>query len=273
MSKLEKALIILQSGERGELRDIRVEGEIIGTGVSPLAALLVTLLYLALMLSLPVSALSRLIWFAVYPIVGAPLCGISYGTLLKRSLYVVPLILLIGIFNPIFDREVAFYIGKTPVSEGWVSFISVTLRGLLAAQALLLLISCYGFRGLCRGLERIGLPRFMSTQLMFVYRYLTVLLSEALDMRRAREARGYGKSGLPLRMWGRFTGELFLRTVARSERIHRAMISRGFTGVMPHYGEESKSFGKGSAVWIIGWSLVLVFLRIYDITPFFTFIR
>lgn len=271
MGKLEKALIILRSGERRELSG-ESAGESAG-GVGPVAALLVTLLYLVLMLSLPVQALSRLIWFAVYPIVGAPWCGISYGGLLKKSLYVLPLIIFIGIFNPFFDRDIAFHIGRTAVSEGWVTFISVTLRGLFAAQALLLLISCYGFRGLCRGMERLGLPRFMSTQLMFVYRYLTVLLSEALEMRRAREARGYGKDALPLRTWGTFIGQLFLRTVARSERIHRAMLSRGFTGVMPVYEEDKYLPRTASVIWVAVWTALLVFLRVYDITPFFTFIR
>ncbi|MDD3108585.1 MAG: energy-coupling factor transporter transmembrane component T, partial [Alistipes sp.] len=70
----------------------------------------------------------------------------------------------------------------------------------------------------------------LSTQLLFVYRYLFVLLQEALSMTRARDARSFGRRSYPLRVWGVMIGQLLIRTFERAERIHRAMLSRGFDG-------------------------------------------
>ena len=64
------------------------------------------------------------------------------------------------------------------VSRGWVSFVSIILRGLLSVQALLLLVYVAGFNRMCEALRRPGMPRVLVTQLLMVYRYLTVLLQE-----------------------------------------------------------------------------------------------
>lgn len=51
-------------------------------------------------------------------------------------------------------------------------------------------------------------------------------------MDNARRSRGYGKRSYSPRLWGIFIGQLLIRTVARAERIHRAMLSRGFDGTV-----------------------------------------
>lgn len=223
VSKVEKALIALRAMHSG-------------SGKAPIgtpALLIVTLVYLGLMLSVAPEALARLLWFALYPIVMAPVVGEQYGRVFVRSLAVLPFVFLIGIFNPLYQTEVAFRIGSVTISRGWVTFMSILVRALLSVQALLLLVDSVGFAGLCSGLRRIGVPALLTTQLMMVYRYMTVLLQESLDMTRARQARGYRGRNMSLSMWGTYCGQLFLRTVARSERIHRAMLARGFNGSMP----------------------------------------
>jgi len=263
MTKLEKSISQLQtmhavSGTESGRRD-------------PRGLLLTSLLYLGLMLSVPAARLEQLIWFAIYPIAGSALCGISFGRIFKKSLYLLPFILFIGIFNPIFDREPALRIGELAISRGWITFVSLTLRGLMAVQALLILIGSSGFNGLCRGLQRLGMPGFLTTQLNLVFRYLGIMLSEALSMHRAREARGYGKRSLPLKMWGTLTGELFIRTVRRAERIHAAMQARGFDGTIRFYSGEGTRWNRCDTVWLAGWGVCLIFLRLYDLSPLFNF--
>ncbi|MDD3108015.1 MAG: energy-coupling factor transporter transmembrane component T, partial [Alistipes sp.] len=109
-------------------------------GIDARAKLSVTLLFLLALLSMPLTRLSDLLLFFIYPIVGASRGGLSYALLMRRSLWVLPFVLLIGIFNPLLDRQPAFQIGSWWVSQGWVSFVSIVLRGLLSVQGVLLLV-------------------------------------------------------------------------------------------------------------------------------------
>lgn len=194
------------------------------------AKIIVTIAYLAAMLSLPLLRLSDLMLFALYPIVAARLCGIGFGTVLRRSLFVIPLAALVGLFNPIMNREIIFVVGHVRVTVGWVEFVSILLRGMLSVEAAVVLIASTGFYNVCRDMHRLGVPSVITTQLLLMYRYIFVLTAEALSMSQARAARGYGRKSYPLRMWGEFTGQLFLRSIARAERIERAMLARGFDG-------------------------------------------
>ena len=227
------------------------------------ANMLVTLVYLCLLLSVPLQHIQRLLWFAAYPIVWASVIGIGYGTVLRRSLYVLPLIVFVGIFNPIADRVPAFTVGDVTVSRGWVSFLSIVLRGLLSVQAVLVLISACGFADLCRQLRAVGLPAFLTTQLMLMYRYLSVLLEELQTMTRARAARCYGRKNMPLPMWAAMAGQLFLRSVDRAQRIHQAMMARGFNGSMPSYAPAGRhaSHGPWPNVCAAAWIALFAVLR------------
>ncbi len=197
------------------------------------AKLVVVAVLLTAMLSLPLRNLSDILLFCVVPIVAAPWGCVRYGAIFRRSLYVLPFVAFVGIFNPIYDRQAAFWIGDVAISEGWVSFFSILLRGVLSVQVLLILIYTTGVYNLCRGLQRLGLPVLFTTQLLFVYRYLFVLLREALGMSRARDARSFGRRSYPLRLWAMLIGQLLIRTFARAERIDLAMRARGFDGHLP----------------------------------------
>lgn len=233
-------------------------------GVDARALLVVTLLYLLAVLSVPLYQPQMLVWMAIYPVLMAPAIGIEYERVFCRSLLVLPFVLLIGAFNPLIDRHVAFHAMGMAISQGWLSFLSIALRGLLSAQALVVLIDAVGFAEVCQGLSRLGMPRALATQLMMVYRYLGVLLEEALGMQRARQARGWGRHSYPLKMWGTMIGQLLLRTLERSRRIHNAMVARGFTGQIPV--ATKGSWGWGDTLFVVGCGAAFAVLRFVNMS-------
>lgn len=233
MTKLEKVILALSKSEVGAAPS---------SGTSPIAMTMSVLIYIGFLLALPTIDLKGLVWMAVGPAIAAPLLGIPYGRIVSRSLIVLPFILLIGMFNPIIDKQEAMRIGSIGISFGWLSFVGLTLRGLLAMQVVLILMESVGFRGICSAFRNMGLPRILVTQLLLSYRYLRVLAEEANTMIQARQSRGFGSKTLPFRMWGEFVGQLYLRSLARAERIHLAMVSRGFSGEMPCLIPNSKRF-------------------------------
>jgi cobalt/nickel transport system permease protein len=69
---------------------------------------------------------------------------------------------------------------------------------------------------------------------MFMVRYTDVVGGELRRMRVARESRGFrGRHLGALKVLGPAAGSLFIRSYERGERVHLAMLSRGYTGRMP----------------------------------------
>ncbi len=260
-TRLEKAITILNA------RQMKPETVSHISDIDPRALLLVTIVYLVAMLSVPLQNTDVIIWFAAYPIITAPLAHIAYEQLFRNSLYVLPLLIFIGIFNPLYERTTAFIIFGLPISTGWLSFISILLRGLLATQALLLLIRVAGFNEMCEAMHRLGIPAVIVTQLLMVYRYLTVLLQEALTMQRARQARSYGKSSFKASMWGPFVGQLLIRTLERSRHINMAMKARGFQGSLS--ASQESHWDTADTVYCLVWIPVFLALRFLNISNLF----
>jgi cobalt/nickel transport system permease protein len=104
--------------------------------------------------------------------------------------------------------------------------IQLTLKSYLSALAVLLLVGTTPLPELLRSLELMKAPRFLLTVVQFLYRYLFVVLHEAVQMREAAAARG----GMTFRAAAGALAVLFTRSYARAEGIHRAMLARGFEG-------------------------------------------
>lgn len=227
------------------------------------AKLLVTLVFLLTMLSVPLVRLPNLLLFFVFPIITCAMGNMSYGTVFRRSLIVLPFVAFIGVFNLLYDREPVFRIGALVVTAGWVSFFSIILRGLLSVQALLILVNSTGYYRLCRSMQRLGVPSVFTTQLLFVYRYIYVLVEEALAMQRARDARSFGRRSYPLKVWGTLVGQLLIRTFDRAELISRAMLARGFSGRIPADVFEHPAWKMRDTLFLAVWSSTLVLLRLF----------
>ena len=91
------------------------------------------------------------------------------------------------------------------------------------------------FALLLEALRRLGMPQVVAVQLGFLYRYIFVLIDEAMRIRRARDFRGAALApvGRRLAATGGVIGTLFIRTLDRSQRVHLAMAARGYRGE-PH---------------------------------------
>ena len=192
---------------------------------------LTTAVFLVCVLSFPRHALSALMPFFLYPATLAACGRIPLALLLRKLLWAAPFALAVALANPFLDTRTLLRLGPVPISGGWLSFLSILARFVLSVSAALLLVSCTGMHRLCRGLERLGLPRLLAAQFLLLYRYLFTVTDEAGRLVYALRLRAPGHRALRLRVYGALVGHLLLRALARAERIHRAMLARGFTGV------------------------------------------
>jgi cobalt/nickel transport system permease protein len=185
------------------------------------------------------------------------------GYIVKKIALLCPFALVVGMFNPIFDRTVLVHLGPIDITGGWVSFTSIIIRAILTVGAAVILVGVTGFPAICQALERLGVPQLFAVQLLFLYRYIFVLTEEGARASRACELRSFGKKGLVVGTFGSLVGHLLLRTWARAERIHMAMLARGFSGEF-HIRQEFH-FGGRELFFLCGWSALFITLRHYNL--------
>ena len=75
------------------------------------------------------------------------------------------------------------------LSAGWVSLASIVLRIALSVSAAVVLVGSTGMPALCAALARLGVPRVFTLQLLFLHRYLFVLVGEAQRLSTALDLR------------------------------------------------------------------------------------
>lgn len=224
------------------------------------AKLLVTIIFLLSLLSLSIYNLPSIIMHMIYPIFLCSCGGLNYIKIFKHSLVVLPFVLFIGILNPFYDIKPFICIGSVTLSYGWISFISIILRGVVSAQAIMILIESSGFNKVILAINSFGVPSILTMQLLFVYRYIYVLLNEALSMHRARISRSFGKSSYSIKTWSILIGQLFLRAIEHSNAIHQAMLSRGFSGNIPCV--HSNKWNIRDSIFLFVWICVFTLIHL-----------
>ena len=230
------------------------------------AKIIVTVIFLVAMLSMPLERISELLLFAIYPIVLAAMGGISYASVARQSLIVLPFVALIALPNIFYDRTPMFSIGSLMITRGWVTMFSIMLRGVLSVQAVMILISSTGIYRTCRALHRLGMPALLASQIFIMIRYIRLILEQALAMRRSRDARSFGRGGYPLSIWATLIGQLLLRSIRRGEAIGEAMTARGFENRMPAISfNHPERWRRRDTLYTFSWCATLIFIRIMRI--------
>lgn len=118
---------------------------------------------------------------------------------------------------------------------------SVTLKALLSLLVMNLLTLTTSVPALLNGLLELRMPPILVATLASMYRYINVLTGEFNAMRRAAVARNLmGNKRWQRLVVGNIIGALFIRTYERGDRIHQAMLSRGYQGMAPRNQTLSK---------------------------------
>lgn len=119
-------------------------------------------------------------------------------------------------------------------TDGLTILGSVALKALLSLTVLNVLILTTSIPALLHALVALRMPPLLVAILSSMYRYVSVLIDEFNSMLRA--ARSRNLMGNPQRqrtIIGNMIGALFIRTYDRGERIHQAMLARGYQGLPP----------------------------------------
>jgi cobalt/nickel transport system permease protein len=127
-------------------------------------------------------------------------------------------------------------------------------RSMLSVCAILLTVASTPVMRFFAALTWAKFPPLLVEVLQFVYRYLFVMFEEVWTLRRAAASRG-GSGSLLAAVSA--VAVLFARSYTRAEAIHRAMLSRNFSGILTNSTESRANvydavFVAGTAFLSIG---------------------
>ncbi|HDL10067.1 MAG TPA: cobalt ECF transporter T component CbiQ [Candidatus Omnitrophica bacterium] len=193
-------------------------------------------LFILITVLTPPTCYRRFLLLGIYLSALIGLSRIPIGFFLKRSLMLLPFLLLLFAFLPFIpqDNPGGSYnlLGKWEISQNALIIIfNSGIKATLSFLALTLLISTTGFNNLMKAFQMFKIPQVFVHTLAFMYRYIFVIQDELQQILKAKKARTIKKSKkTEYRALSSIIGTLFLRSYERAENIYYAMIARGFTG-------------------------------------------
>ncbi|MFF5427486.1 MULTISPECIES: cobalt ECF transporter T component CbiQ [unclassified Streptomyces] len=200
----------------------------------PHTKLVAVLGFVAVVVSTPREA----VWaFALYALLLAGVAGaarVPAGFLLKRLLIEVPFVAFALLMPFVVPGGRTEFLGVPLSVPGLWGAWNVLAKGTLGVAASVLLATTTELRALLLGLQRLRMPPLLVQIASFMIRYGDVVTDEMRRMSVARRSRGFEARGV--RHWGVLAGSagaLFIRSYERGERVHLAMVSRGYTGTLP----------------------------------------
>ncbi|MFE4371252.1 cobalt ECF transporter T component CbiQ [Streptomyces sp. NPDC056835] len=217
-----------------------------------------------------VSTPREAVWaFALYAVLLAAVTRVARipaGVLLRRLLIEVPFVAFAFLMPFVVPGDQVRFLGLSLSVPGLWGAWNVLAKGTLGVAASVILASTTELRSLLLGLQRLRLPPLLVQIASFMIRYGDVITDEMRRMSVARRSRGFEARGV--RHWGvlaKSAGALFIRSYERGERVHLAMVSRGYAGTMPVIDEVTASRAQWTyaaalpvtalAVCLLGWTL------------------
>ncbi len=197
--------------------------------IHPLVKFLLTVGYIAAVVSFPKYDVFGLLGMMVYPIATFLLGELSVRDAFRRLRVVLPLVCVAGLFNPLLDQN-RVRLGDVWISAGVLSMLTLMGKGVFSLLASYLLIATTTAEALCGALSMLRLPEAVITQFLLTFRYITVLLEEVGRMTQAYALRAPRQKGVHRKVWGPFAGQLLLRSMDRANEVYESMLLRGFSG-------------------------------------------
>ena len=210
--------------------------------------IIVTIIYVIKVLSIKQFIISDIISIVLYPLILFKFGKVPVKFILKKVLFIVPLILGLSVINLIIDFS---------YSEIYFSVLLIFKCIFTLIGALLLMVTT-GINNLAFGLKKLKIPNILIMQILMLHRYIILMMEECYRVKSAYELRTLGEKSMTMKDYGRIIGQMLLKTIDRSEKVYEAMKLRGFDGDL--YINSNKKAGFIDFSYLITFSVILIFL-------------
>ena len=210
--------------------------------------IIVTIIYVIKVLSIKQFIISDITSIVLYPLILFKFGKVPVKFILKKVLFILPLILGLSVINLIIDFS---------YSEIYFSVLLIFKCIFTLVGALLLMVTT-GINNLAFGLKKLKIPNILIMQILMLHRYIILMMEECYRVKSAYELRTLGEKSMTMKDYGRIIGQMLLKTIDKSEKVYEAMKLRGFDGDL--YINSNKKVGCIDFLYLITFAVILIFL-------------
>lgn len=221
--------------------------------------------------SVVVAAANRfqvLTWALALSILIVLTAKVSARELMQRLIPVNMLIIFLWFFLPFtFAGETLFFIGPLAVTQEGVLYATrITIKSNAIMLVLIALVASTPVFTLGHAMHELGIPQKIVHLFFFTYRYIHVIHREYSRLVNSMKIRGFiPKTSLhTYRTYAYMVGMLLVRSFDRAQRVHNAMLCRGFKGNL--YSLSKFSLKRKDIVSLIFMLTVIIFMGVLEWT-------
>lgn len=211
--------------------------------LDPRVKFVFTLAFILTMALLPIGAWPVYVLMLALSLSIAMLSELGLKYVLKRSLLAVPFVLaavplLFTVKGPALLAVPIGSLSFTITAPGLERLLSIMFKSWVSVQVAIVFAATTPFPEMLLAMRAIRIPRLIVSLFGLMWRYMFVMVDEAIRLIRARASRSGALEGAKpggaivwrAKVTGGMAGNLFVRSLDRGERIYAAMAARGYDG-------------------------------------------
>lgn len=197
------------------------------------------------------------------------IANLSYIDSAKRLLMLLPFGGAIIIFQPFIQP------GNIIWSYSWLHItdfglnwaILLFIRMIVCLTTIIIYSSTTPLQEMANSFRKLKMPRDLAMILSIMVRFLFLFIDELTSIRKSQKSRNFNihSKNTPykwrVKQVGYTIGMMFLKSYEQGERVHRSMVSRGFSDASEMF-DEKKSPEKSDYAFIISIILIIIILEI-----------
>lgn len=197
------------------------------------------------------------------------IANLSYIDSAKRLLMLLPFGGAIIIFQPFIQP------GNIIWSYSWLHItdfglnwaILLFVRIIVCLTTIIIYSSTTPLQEMASSFRKLKMPRDLAMILSIMVRFLFLFIDELTSIRKSQKSRNFNihSKNTPykwrVKQVGYTIGMMFLKSYEQGERVHRSMVSRGFSDASEMF-DEKKSPEKSDYAFIISIILIIIILEI-----------
>lgn len=194
---------------------------------------------------------------------------LSYEDSLKRLLLLLPFGGFIIVFQPFIQP------GNILWSYSWMTISDVGLnwgilllcRMITSLTAIIIYSSTTPLQEMASSFRKLKMPRDLAMILSIMVRFLFLFVDELASIRKSQKSRNFDihSKKTPykwrVKQVGYTIGMMFLKSYEQGERVHKSMVSRGFSDASEMF-DEKKSPEKSDYLYLISIIIIVLIIEI-----------
>lgn len=218
--------------------------------INPAIKICVTFIYVIEVVSLKNFNLRECIIIFAYPLILFLLGKVPPKVILKKTIVVLPVIIGISFINLLLDCS---------YNQIMLSLL-LLFKCIFSVTGGLLLIVTTGMNNIAIGLRKLKVPQILTTQILMLYRYITLMIEYGYTIISAYKLRTLSERGMSMKDFGSIIGQMLLKSFDRSENVYHAMKLRGFEG--EYYSSMKSSLQKNDFIYLCIWIFLFTVVRL-----------